>query len=115
MHYRAFAVAILFLIASNAPTVIAQTVELSSPKKRNNSNSQLTPANLVILAHRGYFKQQGIPSYSALSGAYNLKLITAEKIVQAAVKANRLSTDYLTTQSYLKAVAMQLETLINIR
>jgi hypothetical protein len=115
MHYTVFAVAILFLTASTAPTVSAQTVELPSPVKHNNSSSQLTPANLVILAHRGYLKQQGIPSYSALSGAYNLKLISAEKIIQAAVKANRLSTDYLTNQSYLKAVAMQLETIENIR
>lgn len=76
--------------------------------------SQTTPANLVYLAHRGYFQQQGIPSYLYLRTAYNLGRVTALDIVRAAVQANRISSDYKSDRFFVKAVARQLKILNHV-
>lgn len=105
---------ILLISAVTAPTVRAETTALNPTTLNSVSKAQLTPFNLVTLAHRGYFKQQGVPSYLAFTTAYHLGQIRAIDIVQAAVKANRLSTDFLTDQQYLTAVEAQLQELENI-
>ena len=96
---------------NSLPAVNAQTLV-----KTNSATTtyQTTPFNLVILARRGYFQQQGIPSYLALSAAYNLGQITAIDLVRAAVRANRISSKYESDRSFLKAVAAQLEILVKI-
>lgn len=105
---------ILLISAVTAPTVRAETTALNPTRLNSTSTAQLTPFNLATLAHRGYFQQQGIPSHLAFSAAYHLGQIRAVDIVQAAVKANRLSTDFLTDQEYLTAVEAQLRQLENI-
>src|SRR5919199_556303 len=99
---------LVLLIAATGPTLRAQTTALNPTTLNSASTAQLTPFNLVNLARRGYFQQQGIPSYLAFTSAYNLGRI------HAAVKANRLSTDFLTDQKYLTAVEAQLQEQENI-
>jgi hypothetical protein len=105
---------LVLLIAATGPTLRAQTTALNPTTLNSASTAQLTPFNLVNLARRGYFQQQGIPSYLAFTSAYNLGRIHAVDIIQAAVKANRLSTDFLTDQKYLTAVEAQLQEQENI-
>lgn len=105
---------ILFISASTAPVVRSQTAALNPTTLHSTSTKQLTPFNLVTLAHRGYFKEQGIPSYGTFTAAYQLRRITAFDIVQAAVKANRLDPDFLSDEGYLRAVEAQLSGLENI-
>ena len=106
----------LLSAAATAPMVRAETAALNPTTFNSTSTptTQPTPFNLVTLAHRGYFNQQGIPSYLALTSAYHSGRIQAFDIVQAAVKANRLSADFLTNQGYLTAVEAQLRGLENI-
>lgn len=105
---------LLLLTTATVPSAIAQTTALNSVTSTSTSTNQLTPFNLVSLAHRGYFQEQGIPGYSNFSAAYHLGRITAEDLVQAAVKSNRLDAELLTDQDYLSAVEAQLSGLANI-
>ena len=105
---------ILLISAVTAPSVRAETTALNPTTSSHTTTEQLTPFNLVTLARRGYFQQQGIPSYLAFTTAYHFGQIRALDIVQAAVEANRLDADILTNQEYLTAVEAQLQDLENI-
>lgn len=104
-------ICLLILAITSISTVNAQTLV-----KTNSAiiTDQITPFNLVVLARRGYFHQQDIPSYLAVSDAYNLGRITALDLVRAAVRANRISSKYESDRSFLKAVAAQLEILLKV-
>jgi hypothetical protein len=104
----------VLLLSTAAPAVRSQTTALNPTTLNSTARTQLEPFNLVFLAHRGYFQEQGIPSYSTFTAAYHLGKITAEDIVQAAVKANRLSSEFLTDQGYLRSVEAQLRGLEDI-
>lgn len=108
---------VLLISAVAAPTLRAETAALNPTILNSTSTSATppTPFNLVSLAHRGYFQRQGIPSYLGLTSAYHAGQIEAVDIVQAAVKANRLSADFLANEGYLAAVEAQLRELENIR
>lgn len=95
---------------SSVSAINAQTL-VRNPTK---TTYQITPFSLIVLARNGYFRQQGIPSYSSLIAAYNLGRVTALDIVRAAVQANRLSPEYLSDRSFLKAVNAQSEILLKI-
>lgn len=62
----------------------------------------ITPFNLLNLAHNGYFQEQGIPSFNALQAAVESGKITAEEIIQAAVQQNRLSSEHLNNTAYIQ-------------
>ena len=80
----------------------------------NSSNiSYLQPFNTAFLAYQGYLKEQGIPSGSALVSEYQTGNLTAKDVVQAAVKANKLTAQALNDPSYLNAVELQLRSFIN--
>jgi E3 ubiquitin-protein ligase DOA10 len=100
----------VFVIAA-AATAQAQTAPpLQSMTTANRSviSDQLSPADLVSLARRGYFKDQGIASYSAFDNAYAAGKITAETLVQGAIANNRINSTVLNNRMYLSAVANQL-------
>ncbi len=102
-----------FLLMSTAiaPALRAQTTAVNPTTLGSTPNyiNQTTPFNLAYLAYRGYFKEQGIPSYDALIMAYRTGQISVEDIVQSAVKANRVSDRVLTDQNYLNAVEALLD------
>jgi hypothetical protein len=81
----------------------AQTGNIS----KSNTN-YLQPFNTAFLAYQGYLKEQGIPSASGLIFAYQTGNLTANDVVQAAVKANKLPAEVLNDQDYLSAVDSQL-------
>ncbi|MEH2178457.1 hypothetical protein [Nostoc sp.] len=71
--------------------------------------NQLRPFNLAELAYQSYLKDQGIPSSGALLNAIASETITAQDIIQAAVKANRLSEQTLNDQGYRHNLENQLQ------
>lgn len=100
----------LLMSAAVVPAVRAETMAVgpSSLSSASAYTSQLTPFNLAFLAYRGYFKKQGIPSYSALISAYQTGQITTKDVVQGAIKANRLPSQALANQGFLSNVDRQL-------
>lgn len=74
----------------------------------NNTRNYLKPFNVAFLAYQGYLQDQGIPSASDLVFEYQKGSLTANDVVQAAVKANRLPAEVLNDQGYLSAVETQL-------
>jgi hypothetical protein len=105
---------ILPILGATAPAVRVQIVqnqtEVTNPA---NSSSQLTPFILVDKAYRGDFKSQGIPSYGALIFAYQFGSVTAKDLVEAAIRANRLSPQTLADRGYVNAVKARLAIIAN--
>ncbi|MFB2769146.1 hypothetical protein ACE1AT_07595 [Pelatocladus sp. BLCC-F211] len=102
----------LLLSATISPAVAqAQTAPTSlNPYAANQSRAnQLKPFNLAYLAYQGYLKDQGIPSSGTLIDAIASGTITAQDIIQAAVKANRLPEQTLNDQGYRFNLEEQLQ------
>jgi hypothetical protein len=92
--------------AQDAVPTASPTVALGSP-----TAIALRPFNLAYLAYQGYLKDQGIPSNGELINAVNSGNITAQDLIQAAVKANRLSEQTLSDRSYRHHLQVQLQAL----
>lgn len=107
----------LFLSSASVPAVLAgnesstQSSTLGSLVQTSDYTNPITPYNLVSLAYRGYFQQQGIPSYVALVSAHQMGTISAQELVEAGVNANKLSSQFLTDKNYLSAVEFALSNL----
>ncbi|MBV9386558.1 MAG: hypothetical protein JOZ78_09045 [Chroococcidiopsidaceae cyanobacterium CP_BM_ER_R8_30] len=99
---------VLLLTAVAVPVANGQPVTLNSATTSSFSRQYLTPFKLVHLAYQGYFKDQGIPGYSALVMAHEDGKVSAEDLVVSAVKANRLSAQLLRDQEYFSAVDTEL-------
>ena len=101
----------LFIAAS--PKAIASDISINLATEDGTKLTylaQTSPANLVNLAHRGYFKDRGIPSSQAFVSAYSLGNISAQKLVQVGVETGRVSPDTLQDRKYISAV----ESMLNI-
>lgn len=68
------------------------------------TTEQLTPFELVHLAERGYFRNQGIPSYGAFMFEIEAGRVTPESLVQAGIRSNVIRPETLSDRSYLNAV-----------
>ena len=93
----------LLLFAAILPAAAQAQTALTSlnPYAANQPKAnQIRPFNLADLAYQGYLKDQGIPSNGALMSAIASGTITAQDIIQAAVKANRLPEQTLNDQGY---------------
>lgn len=101
-----FTLSVLLISTTTAPALKAQTIVQNSITSSGNTTnrSQLTPFNLVHLAYRGYFQDQGIPRYVAFLSAYESGRITAKDLVQSAINKNKLSRQALDDQRFLRAV-----------
>jgi hypothetical protein len=104
---------LLLVVGAAAPAVRAQETAANRAEVGTSPKYiyQITPFNLAEQAYRGYFKDQGIPSYDRLRVAYHEGRITAQDLVKSAIQVNRLSPQTLNDQGYLNAVDTQLESL----
>lgn len=86
-----------------APPVEAQTQAIySAPSNRTSETvKKLTPFELVTMAQQGLFTEQGIPRSSDLISAHHTGKLSAEQLVQAAIRANKLSPQFLKDRNYL--------------
>ncbi|MBW4519833.1 MAG: hypothetical protein KME16_09065 [Scytolyngbya sp. HA4215-MV1] len=107
--------ATLLLSVAILPTAVsAQTTE-AAPTSFNPyvptqaSVNPVSPFNLTYLAYQGYLIEQGIPSNSALVDAIAAGTVTAQDLMQAAVKANQISEQTLTDRDYRSALTDQLQ------
>lgn len=66
------------------------------------------PFQLVSLAEQGIFSEQEIPSYNALTPAYETGQLTGLELVKAAVATDRLPKSILNNQAYIDAVDSEL-------
>jgi hypothetical protein len=106
---------LLLVVGATVSAVRAQETAENTAKVGTSRNYiyQITPFNLAEQAYRGYFKDQGIPSYDRLSVSYNEGKVTALDLVKSAIQANRLSPQTLNDRGYLNAVDDQLRSLAN--
>jgi hypothetical protein len=105
---------LLLISAATAPAIKAQPPVAVGPAAAGVVPSyvqQTTPVNLVSLAYRGYFRNQGIPSYGVLLAAHQFGKISAKDLVQVAVEANRVPAEVLSDSGYLNAVEQALRQL----
>lgn len=105
---------VLVLSAFTAPALRAESPAdkpASSSSSSTTSTFELEPFNLVYMAYQGYFQEQGIPSAENLIFGYRTGTVTAEDLVQSAVKANRLPSAVMADDEYLNAVEVQLRSL----
>ena len=102
---------VLLISAATAPTVKAEIAAVTNTANNAATISQLKPFNLVHMAYQGYFRDQGIPGYSAFLAAYESGRVSAEELVQRAVKKNKLSPETASDRGYLRAVKSYIESL----
>jgi hypothetical protein len=89
---------------TTVPTVSSYPSVANQP-----SANQLSPFNLAYLAYQGYLEDLGIPSNGALLNAISFGKITAQDIIEAAVKANRLPEQILGDRGYRDNLEKQLQ------
>jgi hypothetical protein len=101
---------VISVASSSAVRAQSETVDSSAlnPTMTSNPSSQITPFDLAFLAYRGYLQAEGIPSGQLLVTQIQVGNVSAETVVQAAIKAHRLSEQMLTDQGYLHALEGQL-------
>ena len=101
---------VISVASSSAVRAQSETVDSSAlnpgfnPEVTSNPSSQITPFDLAFLAYRGYLQDEGIPSGQLLVTQIQVGNVSAETVVQAAIKAHRLSEQMLTDQGYLHAL-----------
>jgi hypothetical protein len=105
----------LLLSVAILPTAASAQGTKTSPTSLNpyvvkpSSTHQISPFNLAYLAYRGYLSTEGIPSSGGLIAALVSETVTAQDIMQAAVKANRLSAQTLNDGDYRFALESLLQ------
>jgi hypothetical protein len=92
--------AAIFPAAAQAQTTGATSTSFNPYVANQSSTNALSPFSLTSLAYQGYLKDQGIPSNGALIDAIASRTITAQDMIQAAVKANRLPEQTLSDRGY---------------
>jgi hypothetical protein len=68
----------------------------------------ISPNELVSLAYRGVFRDQGIPGYAALAHAYAAHQVTARDLVRVAIDVKKLPPETLSDTGYLNIVDTKL-------
>jgi hypothetical protein len=137
MKYLTFgSISALFLFIAAAPAAIAQEGERSTTGNplylsqyeepevlEDNLDNELveagelvdeystTPFELVSLARRGYFENQGIPAYGAFEQSIALNEIDVDDIIQAGIDAGRLEPIAYQDEGYEFAVRLQVRAL----
>ncbi|XWK91692.1 MAG: hypothetical protein U7127_30705 (plasmid) [Phormidium sp.] len=115
-HLIIGSLSLVFLSSLSVPVAQAQTqaINLETYRITGNPVYQITPFELVSMAEQGYFQEQGIPGYLELVSAHRMGKLRAEQLVEAAIRANKLSPQIASDKGYLSAVEAHLQRL-NIR
>jgi gamma-glutamyl:cysteine ligase YbdK (ATP-grasp superfamily) len=101
----------LVLSVAIAPATLAEVTAYNPNAARATAN-QATPFELVSLANQGYLKAEGISSQGNLVTDYLGGRVDANTVVQAAIRANRVSADAANNQAYVNAVDAALKTVV---
>jgi hypothetical protein len=98
----------VLMMSTTAPAVAeTHTVQNGAIAQatENKAVRQLSPKELVTMAERGEFREQGIPSHGRLADAAATRRITATDLVKVAIAAEKLSPETMNDTRYLNAVA----------
>ncbi len=102
----------LILIGAIAPAASAQVSRDPETTSSYEMDIRAIEAfNLVSLAYRGEFEEEGIPSYGQLIREYRTGDITAEDVVESGVEDGYTSSAALEDEGYMNAVDLQLRAL----
>lgn len=100
------------LIATTAtPSALAKKVTVNSQVTQNQIQKQITPFNLVSLAYRGTFKNQGVGGYNSLLTDVKFGQVSGKDLVRLAIDTGRLSDNTINDSGYVAAVDYQLQNL----
>ncbi len=101
----------LVLSVAIAPAVLAD-VTAYNPNAGRSLAERTTAFELVSLANQGYLEAQGISSNDALVSDYLNGRVNAATLVEAAVRANRISAETASDRAYIAAVDAALKTVV---
>jgi hypothetical protein len=101
------------LLAPIAVAIPTQAQVNPSTSSKVSLTEELSPFNLAYLAYQGYLKEQEIPSGGALLNAIVSGQLTAQDLMQAAVKGDRLPESILQNQDYRHNLEDQLKSLVD--
>jgi hypothetical protein len=108
-----FTAAINFSFATHVSADEAQKDEAQKtaivPSTLTPSNT-LTPFDLVFGAYQGHFQTQGLPKGTTLVFDYQMGQLSAQQVVEQAIKTNLISSE-LNTTGYVNAVDSLLRSL----
>jgi hypothetical protein len=93
------------------PSVLANKTSVNSNVTQNQTVKNITPFNLVSLAYRGEFKNQGVSGYNSLLTAVRFNEISGKDLVKHGIDTGRLSPDTINDSGYINAVDSQLKKL----
>ncbi len=100
----------LLLTAVGAPAVWADSpTRMSAHYSPTVTQPSIGAFNLVYLAYQGYLESEGIPRAGLLLTEAIAGNVTAQQLVQAAIKAGHLSADSVTNTLYLADVQYELD------
>ncbi len=96
------------------PMTVKAQLSLTTPSCVREPEAYIAPGTLASMAYRGAFQKEGIPGYQVLETEYEAGKITAQKIVEAAVKGCFLSNKYGVAgyDNYVSEVKNQIELMI---
>ena len=100
--------------SSNISTVKAEPLVFNAYSNHQTIINAVTPFELVTAAKSGQFINEGIPSYGAFTTAYIEGKVTAEKLIQVAIKTNRLQGATANDPAYLNNVKLLLQFIDNV-
>ncbi|MGG6262972.1 hypothetical protein ACQ4M3_24135 [Leptolyngbya sp. AN03gr2] len=75
-----------------------------SPIPSNVAISSMSPYELVFMAYQGRFREQGLRGYGVFVDSCNQGNLTANDLVQTAIKAKLLPKSILDDVAYMNAV-----------
>ena len=101
----------ILIATTGATPALAKKAAFNSNVNQNQVVKNLTPFNLVSLAYRGQFKNQGVGGYHSLLTAVRFGEISGKDLVKHAIDTGRLSPDTINNSGYIKAVEFQLQDL----
>jgi len=101
-------------IASSLLVLVLSTVAFAPVANAETVNaSRLSAFDLASLAYQGRLSNEGIPGYGALEANLQSGSITAEDVIEAAIEAGRLSEGTQDNRSFVSAVDLQLDKLVD--
>ncbi|MBW4419972.1 MAG: hypothetical protein KME13_12185 [Myxacorys californica WJT36-NPBG1] len=106
MHYRILTLGslLLLLVGFSVPMARAESTIANFTAGSNSAIPSMTPYDVVFLAYQGYFRNQGLRGYGAFADGCNQGKLTAQDVVEAAIKANQLPRTIVNNRGFMNAV-----------
>ncbi|MBW4542449.1 MAG: hypothetical protein KME43_25435 [Myxacorys chilensis ATA2-1-KO14] len=106
MHHRILTLGslLLMLVGFSVPMARSESTIANLTAGSNSAIPSMTPYDVVFLAYQGYFRNQGLRGYGAFADGCNQGKLTAQDVVEAAIKANQLPKTIVNNRGFMNAV-----------